>query len=81
MHVHPTVFGILMKVARDYGRPPMRIPFEPFGPSWRAAGEFGPSGGKLRAQLRGQLRGDGSWSFTKSLRQFFKSGPATLTLP
>jgi hopanoid biosynthesis associated protein HpnK len=39
MHVHPTVFGILMKVARDYGRPPMRIPFEPFGPSWRAAGD------------------------------------------
>jgi hopanoid biosynthesis associated protein HpnK len=39
MHVHPTVFGIILKVARDYGSPPMRIPFEPFGPSWRAAGD------------------------------------------
>jgi hopanoid biosynthesis associated protein HpnK len=39
MHVHPTVFGIMLKVARDYGRPPFRIPFEPFGPSWRAAGD------------------------------------------
>jgi len=39
MHLHPTVFGIMLKVARDYGRPPFRIPFEPFGPSWRAAGD------------------------------------------
>lgn len=37
MHLHPTVLGIILRVARDYGRPPMRIPFEPFGPSWRAA--------------------------------------------
>lgn len=37
MHLHPTVFGIILKVAREYGRPPMRIPFEPYGPSWRAA--------------------------------------------
>jgi hypothetical protein len=29
----------MLKVARDYGRPPFRIPFEPFGPSWRAAGD------------------------------------------
>lgn len=36
MHIHPTVFGIMLKVARDHGRPPFRIPFEPFGPSWRA---------------------------------------------
>ena len=39
MHIHPTVFGIMLKVARDYGRPPFRIPFEPFGPSWRAGGD------------------------------------------
>jgi hopanoid biosynthesis associated protein HpnK len=37
MHLHPTVLGILLRVARDYGRPPVRIPWEPFGPSWRAA--------------------------------------------
>lgn len=37
MHLHPTVLGIILKVARDYGRPPMRVPYEPFGASWRAA--------------------------------------------
>jgi hopanoid biosynthesis associated protein HpnK len=36
MHLHPTVFGIIVRVAREYGRPPMRIPWEPFSPSWRA---------------------------------------------
>ncbi|MEA2666774.1 MAG: hypothetical protein QOI11_3718 [Candidatus Eremiobacteraeota bacterium] len=36
MHLHPTVLGIVLKVAREYGRPPMRVPWEPFGPSWRA---------------------------------------------
>lgn len=35
MHLHPTVFGILTKVAREHGSPPMRIPYEPFAPSWR----------------------------------------------
>lgn len=36
MHLHPTVLGIVLRVAREYGRPPVRIPREPFGPSWRA---------------------------------------------
>jgi len=36
MHLHPTVFGILLRVMREYGSPPMRVPREPFGPSWRA---------------------------------------------
>ncbi len=36
MHLHPTVLGILLRVGRAYGRPPMRIPYEPFRPSWRA---------------------------------------------
>jgi hopanoid biosynthesis associated protein HpnK len=35
-HLHPTVLGVILDLARDYGRPPMRIPDEPFGPSWRA---------------------------------------------
>ena len=35
-HLHPTVLGLLLKVARDYGRPPMRIPYEPFPSTWRA---------------------------------------------
>ena len=38
-HLHPTVLGLILKVARDYGRPPMRLPDEPFGPSWRATHE------------------------------------------
>jgi hopanoid biosynthesis associated protein HpnK len=37
MHVHPTIFGILLRVARDYGSPPVRIPREPFFPSWRSS--------------------------------------------
>jgi hopanoid biosynthesis associated protein HpnK len=35
-HLHPTVLGIILRVARDYGRPPMRVPYEPFLPSWNA---------------------------------------------
>jgi hopanoid biosynthesis associated protein HpnK len=35
-HLHPTVLGLILKIARDYGRPPMRIPDEPFRESWRA---------------------------------------------
>jgi hopanoid biosynthesis associated protein HpnK len=37
MHLHPTVFGIILNVAREYGLPPMRVPYEPFAASWRAA--------------------------------------------
>jgi hopanoid biosynthesis associated protein HpnK len=36
MHLHPTVLGIMLEIAREYGRPPLRVPWEPFGPSWRA---------------------------------------------
>jgi hopanoid biosynthesis associated protein HpnK len=38
-HLHPTVLRLILDLARDYGRPPMRIPAEPFGPSWRATHE------------------------------------------
>jgi len=46
MHVHPTIFGLMLRVGRDYGDPPVRIPQEPLLPSWRArrtdlAGRFG----------------------------------------
>ncbi len=30
------MLGIILKVAREYGTPPMRIPDEPFAASWRA---------------------------------------------
>jgi len=35
-HLHPTVLGIIIRVAHDYGNPPIRVPYEPFWPSWRA---------------------------------------------
>jgi hopanoid biosynthesis associated protein HpnK len=28
-HLHPTVLGLILKVGRDYGRPPVRVPEEP----------------------------------------------------
>lgn len=36
MHVHPTILSILVKVGREYGVRAIRIPREPFWPSWRA---------------------------------------------
>jgi hopanoid biosynthesis associated protein HpnK len=35
-HLHPTVLGLILKAGRDYGRPPVRVPEEPFPASWRA---------------------------------------------
>jgi chitin disaccharide deacetylase len=31
MHVHPTVFGLILRIGRDYGLRAIRIPREPFG--------------------------------------------------
>lgn len=42
MHVHPTVLGLILQVGREYGLPAVRLPCEPFFPSWRAAGEGMP---------------------------------------
>lgn len=36
MHVHPTVLGLVREIGREYGVPAIRIPYEPFVPSWRA---------------------------------------------
>jgi hopanoid biosynthesis associated protein HpnK len=38
-HLHPTVLRLILKIARDYGSPPMRIPDEPFLQGWRASHE------------------------------------------
>lgn len=35
-HVHPTVLSLILKVGREYGVRAIRIPREPFLPSWRA---------------------------------------------
>ena len=37
MHLHPTVSGLVLKVGREYGLRAMRMPYEPFLPSWRAS--------------------------------------------
>lgn len=36
LHVHPTLLSLIVKVGRDYGVRAIRIPREPFWPSWRA---------------------------------------------
>jgi hopanoid biosynthesis associated protein HpnK len=38
MHLHPTVFDLVLHVGRDFGLAAMRLPHEPFRASWRAAG-------------------------------------------
>ncbi len=63
MHLHPTVLDAIIRVGRDFGMRAMRVPYEPLGPSWRAAhtdlaGRFGnavllaPMLGYMRARLR-----------------------------
>jgi hopanoid biosynthesis associated protein HpnK len=37
-HVHPTVFATILDVGREFGLRAVRIPHEPFGPSWRSNG-------------------------------------------
>jgi hopanoid biosynthesis associated protein HpnK len=41
MHVHPTVLSLIVKVGRDYGVKAIRLPREPFWPSWRAMRSHG----------------------------------------
>lgn len=38
MQLHPTVLGLILAVLREHGIAPVRLPCEPFLPSWRAAG-------------------------------------------
>jgi hopanoid biosynthesis associated protein HpnK len=37
MHLHPTVLRLLIAVGRDHGLGAVRVPYEPFLASWRAA--------------------------------------------
>jgi len=37
MHVHPTVFATILRVGREFGMRSVRVPYEPFWPSWRSA--------------------------------------------
>jgi hopanoid biosynthesis associated protein HpnK len=38
LHIHPTIFSLLLKIGRDYGLKAMRVPYERPIASWRAAG-------------------------------------------
>lgn len=37
MQLHPTVLHAIVRIGRDFGMKAMRVPYEPLGPSWRAA--------------------------------------------
>ncbi|MDE2572201.1 MAG: hopanoid biosynthesis-associated protein HpnK [bacterium] len=39
LHVHPTLFALIIAVGREYGLRAVRLPYEPFLISWRAAGD------------------------------------------
>lgn len=41
MHVHPTIFAMLLRVGKEFGVPGIRLPREPFLLSYRAAGNAG----------------------------------------
>ena len=75
-HMHPTVVTILIRdLAAPFGIKAMRVPNEPAGPSWRAAGRTGGvkrwstalANGPLWAALRLRLRragiGSNDWFF------------------
>src|SRR5581483_10627457 len=36
LHVHPTVFALLLQIGREFGMRAMRLPYEPFGFSYAA---------------------------------------------
>jgi hopanoid biosynthesis associated protein HpnK len=36
-HLHPTVLRLILRLAPEYGIKAVRVPHEPFWPSWRAA--------------------------------------------
>jgi hopanoid biosynthesis associated protein HpnK len=46
MHLHPTVLECVLRIGREYGLDAVRVPYEPPGPSTRAAG-----GGRLARTL------------------------------
>jgi hopanoid biosynthesis associated protein HpnK len=63
MHLHPTVLDTIITVGRDYDMKAVRVPKEPFGPSWRSAhanfaNRFGNSVllAPMLARMRSRLR-------------------------
>ena len=39
MHVHPTIFGLILRLGREFGMRAIRIPHEPLGPAYRGSGD------------------------------------------
>jgi len=68
-HLHPTVLRLVLRVARDYGSPPIRVPDEPRSP-WPHAVFFSPflrlMKGRLRA--RGVAHNDHVFGFNDTGR-------------
>lgn len=74
-HQHPTLTGLLIEMAGEYGIKAVRAPNEPVLPSWRAAGRKGLAGramtaafhaplwGSLRARLKRANIGVNDWFF------------------
>lgn len=40
MHLHPTIFALILKIGRRYGMRSVRIPYEPLFPVWRSNGDY-----------------------------------------
>jgi len=66
MHLHPTVLDAIISVGHDFGMRAMRLPYEPLGPSWRAArtdlrGRFGNAVllAPMLAHMRSRMRAAG----------------------
>jgi chitin disaccharide deacetylase len=66
MHLHPTVLDTIIAVGRDHRMKAVRVPKEPFGPSWRSAhanfgGRFGNAVllAPMLARMRSRLRAAG----------------------
>ncbi len=53
LQLHPSVLRLILKIGRDYGLAAVRLPSEPFLPSWHAAGREGFAG---RLSYRAALR-------------------------
>lgn len=56
MHLHPTVFSLILKVGRRYGMQSVRIPYEPLLPFWRSG-----SGNLMHRALMNLFLGPWLW--------------------
>lgn len=76
LHIHPTIFSLLLEIGPDYGMRAMRVPFERPGASWRAAqkgwfsryaisGAFAPWAASMRGRLarKGAVCNDSLFGF------------------